>query len=93
MGEMLTIAQYKLPVKLLVADNRALAFVKWEMELAGFTPSETNLTNPDFADVAKAIGFRPETVTKPEDPEAAMKRWLFAEGPALLSGTTDTKAA
>lgn len=93
MGEMLTVAQYKLPVKLLVADNRALAFVKWEMEMAGLAPSETNLVNPDFAEVAKAIGFYAETVTKPEELEAAMKRWLSADGPALLSVTTDTDAA
>lgn len=93
MGEMLTIAQYQLPVKLLVADNRALGFVKWEMELAKYTPSEVNLVNPDFADVAKSMGFAAETVTRPEDLEAAMQRWLDAKGPALLSVTTDTDAA
>lgn len=93
MGEMLTVAQYKLPVKLLVADNRALGFVKWEMELAGYNPSEVNLDNPDFAQVATAMGFHAETVTKPEELEGAMQRWLHAEGPALLSVTTDTDAA
>lgn len=93
MGEMLTVAQYNLPVKLLVADNRALAFVQWEMELAGYKPSETNLVNPDFAQVAQAIGFQAETVTKPEDLESAMQRWLSAKGPALLSVVTDTNAA
>ncbi len=93
MGEMLTVAQYKLPVKLLVADNRALAFVKWEMELAGLAPSETNLVNPDFAQVAGAMGFHAETVTRPEELEPAMKRWLSQDGPALLSVVTDTDAA
>lgn len=92
-GELLTIVQYQLPVKLLVADNRALAFVKWEMELAGLKPDETNLTNPDFGAVARAIGMQAETVTKPQDLEAAMKRWLSADGPALLSVVTDTDAA
>lgn len=93
LGEMLTIAQYKLPVKILVADNRALAFVKWEMELAGFKPSEVNLDNPDFAQMATTMGFQAETVTDPAKLEDAMKRWLAAEGPALLSVTTDTDAA
>lgn len=93
MGEMLTVVQYHLPVKILVADNRALAFVKWEMELAGYNPSEVNLSNPDFAQVASAIGFHAETVTKPEDLEAGMKRWLECDGPALLSVVTDTDAA
>lgn len=93
LGEMLTIAQYHLPVKLLVADNRALAFVKWEMELAGLTPSETNLVNPDFAQMARAMGFNAITVNQPQDLESAMKQWLACEGPALLSVVTDTDAA
>ncbi|MDE6548157.1 MAG: ubiquinone-dependent pyruvate dehydrogenase, partial [Muribaculaceae bacterium] len=93
MGELLTIIQYQLPVKLLVADNRTLAFVKWEMEMAGLTPNETNLTNPDFGKMAHTIGFQAETVDDPAELEGAMKRWLSAEGPALLSVVTDPDAA
>ncbi len=93
MGELLTIIQYQLPVKLLVADNRSLAFVKWEMEMAGLKPSETNLTNPDFGKMADAIGFQAETVDDPANLEAAMQRWLSAKGPALLSVVTDQDAA
>ncbi len=93
MGELLTIIQYNLPVKLLVADNRSLAFVKWEMEMAGLNPSETNLTNPDFGKMADTIGFHAETVDDPAKLEAAMKRWLSADGPALLSVVTDQDAA
>ncbi len=93
MGELLTIIQYNLPVKLLVADNRTLAFVKWEMEMAGLEPSETNLTNPDFGKMADTIGFQAETVDDPSKLEDAMKRWLSAEGPALLSVVTDPDAA
>ncbi len=93
MGELLTIIQYQLPVKLLVADNRTLAFVKWEMEMAGLKPSETNLTNPDFGKMAEVIGFQAETVDDPAELEGAMQRWLAAEGPALLSVVTDPDAA
>lgn len=93
MGELLTIIQYNLPVKLLVADNRTLAFVKWEMEMAGLTPNETNLTNPDFGKMADTIGFQAETIDDPAELESAMKRWLAAEGPALLSVVTDSDAA
>lgn len=93
MGEVLTIIQYQLPVKLLVADNRTLAFVKWEMEMAGLTPNETNLTNPDFGKMAEVIGFQAETVDDPSKLEEAMVRWLSADGPALLSVVTDPDAA
>ncbi len=93
MGELLTIVQYNLPVKLLVADNRSLAFVKWEMEMAGLSPNETELKNPDFGKMAEVVGFQAETVDDPVGLEDAMKRWLSADGPALLSVVTDTDAA
>lgn len=93
LGDLLTIIQYKIPVKILVADNRSLAFVKWEMELAGLKPCETDLVNPDFATMARSMGFDAWTVTKPEDLESAMKDWLASDGPALLSVVTDTDAA
>ncbi len=93
MGDLLTIIQYNLPVKILVADNRTLAFVKWEMELAGFKPSEVDLHNPDFGEMAKAIGFEAWTVDDPADLESTMQRWLAAKGPALLSVVTDDNAA
>ncbi|MDE6812180.1 MAG: ubiquinone-dependent pyruvate dehydrogenase [Muribaculaceae bacterium] len=93
MGELLTIIQYNLPVKLLVADNRSLAFVKWEMEMAGLTPHETDLTNPDFGKMAQNIGFFAETVDDPALLPDAVKRWLNASGPSLLSVITDTDAA
>lgn len=93
MGELLTVIQYKLPVKILVADNRSLAFVKWEMEMAGFSPEQTNLSNPDFGKMAAVIGFQAETIDDPTKLEDAMQRWLAAEGPALLSVVTDPDAA
>lgn len=93
MGELLTIVQYQLPVKILVADNRSLAFVKWEMELAGLKPAETNLVNPDFGKMAASVGFDAQTVDDPANLEDAVKHWLSAKGPALLSVVTDTDAA
>lgn len=93
LGDLLTINQYRLPVKLLVADNRQLAYVKWEMELAGFTPSETGLVNPDFAGMAKTLGFWAQTVSDPAELEDAMKQWLAADCPAFLAVTTDPDAA
>lgn len=93
MGDLLTIIQYQLPVKILIADNRSLAFVKWEMELAGFNPSEVSLNNPDFAEMAKAIGFKAWTVDTPDQLEATMQQWIETQGPAILSVVTDQNAA
>lgn len=92
MGELLTIGQYRLPVKLLVANNSSLAYVAWEMQLAGMTPVQTDLVNPDFAALARTIGFEAESVTDPTQLPQAMSRWLAASGPALLSVATDKSA-
>lgn len=93
MGDMMTIAQYQLPVKIVVYDNRSLAFVQWEMETAGLQPWQVNMVNPDFADVAKAMGYQAETVSDPTEVEEAVKRLLAAKGPALLAVKTDADAA
>lgn len=93
MGDMMTISQYRLPVKIVVYDNRSLAFVQWEMETAGIQPWQVNMVNPDFADVAKAMGYQAETVDDPAQLEDAVKRLLSAEGPALLAVKTDADAA
>lgn len=93
LGDLMTIVQYKLPVKLIVMDNRALGMVKLEMESAGLPDWQTDLVNPDFAAVAKVMGFpTAETVDDPDEVEAAMKRVLAADGPALLSVKTDPNA-
>lgn len=93
MGELLTVVQYKLPVKIIIADNRALGYVKWEMEAANYEPYETDLVNPDLGKVAETIGIHAETVTSPDKLEDAIKRLMEYDGPALLSVTTDPDAA
>lgn len=93
LGDMMTIVQYKLPIKLIVMDNRALGMVKLEMEAAGLPDWQTDLLNPDFAALAKVMGFpTAETVDDPAEVEAAMKRILSSDGPALLSVKTDPNA-
>lgn len=92
-GDLMTIVQYKLPVKLIVMDNRALGMVKLEMEAAGLPDWQTDLLNPDFAALAKVMGFTTaETVDDPADVEEALRRVLAADGPALLSVKTDPNA-
>lgn len=93
LGDLMTIVQYKLPIKLIVMDNRALGMVKLEMEAAGLPDWQTDLLNPDFAELAKVMGFAAaKTVDDPAEVEDAMKRILAADGPALLSIKTDPNA-
>ncbi len=84
MGELLTAVQNKLPVKIVVFNNHALAFVEVEMMSVGIVPYGTELHNPDFSQVAQACGLFGRRVTKPEELRPALKAAFAHDGPALI---------
>lgn len=92
LGDLATIAQYKLPVKLIVSDNRALGMVKLEMEVAGLPDWQTNMYNPDFAAVAKAMGMESYSVSEPGQVEEVLRKALASDGPVLVRVCTDPNA-
>ena len=84
MGDFLTLNQHKLPVKVVVYNNGSLGFVALEMKGAGFLETGTDLVNPDFAAMARAVGIHAIRVEDPAALEAAVKEVLAHPGPALL---------
>ncbi|MCC3302775.1 ubiquinone-dependent pyruvate dehydrogenase [Arthrobacter sp. zg-Y895] len=85
LGDLLTVVQHKLPIKIVVFDNAALSFVEVEMKAAGIVNFGTGLENPDFGAVAQAVGMHGESVKRPEDLEGALRRAFAYDGPALVS--------
>lgn len=92
LGDLATVVQYKLPVKLIVFDNRTLGMVKLEMEVAGLPDCQTDLCNPDFAAIAAAMGIRAYSVRKPDETEHVLREAFAADGPVLVSIETDPNA-
>jgi len=92
LGDLATIKQYNLPVKLVVFNNRTLGMVKLEMEVAGLPDHETDMINPDFALVAQAMGFRGITVTEPDQVKSALTEAFQHDGPVLINVFTDPEA-
>ncbi len=84
MGDLLTLVQEKLPVKLLIFNNGSLGFVEMEQRVEGLLDAFTGLKNPDFAQLASVCGLASWKVESADDLEAAMTSWLAADGPALL---------
>ncbi|MGE7765521.1 ubiquinone-dependent pyruvate dehydrogenase [Peribacillus sp. NPDC096540] len=84
MGDLLTLRQHKLPVKVVVFNNNALGFVELEMKSAGYLETGTGLENPNFADVAQAMGIEGIRVEDPADLENAVKRAFSHNGPVVL---------
>ncbi len=88
MGELLTVRQLGLPVKIIVFNNGTLGFVEMEMKAAGMIETGVALDNPDFAAMARAIGLHGVRVTDPGDVEAGVREVLAHPGPALLDAVT-----
>jgi pyruvate dehydrogenase (quinone) len=84
LGELLTVVQEKVPIKIVVYDNGKLGFVDIEQKAAGLVPVYTDLKNPDFGAVAKAMGLWGRHVARAGDLEESVKAWLAEPGPALL---------
>ncbi|MER6033951.1 MULTISPECIES: thiamine pyrophosphate-dependent enzyme [unclassified Streptomyces] len=89
LGDLMTLKTYRLPVKLVVFDNRRLGMVKLEQEQAGLPEFGTVLDNPDFAAVAEAMGITGIRVEDPADVEGAVRRAFSSPGPVLLDVLTN----
>jgi pyruvate dehydrogenase (quinone) len=84
MGELLTLRQHNLPVKLVVFQNDALAFVELEMKAGGFLDFATHLDNPEFTKIAEGVGLLGLRAETPDQVEPAIAEALKHDGPALV---------
>jgi pyruvate dehydrogenase (quinone) len=84
MGELLTLRQQQLPVKMIVYKNDTLAFVELEMKAAGFVDFGTDLKNPNFANIAEGAGILGVSVETAEQVAPAIAKALKYDGPALV---------
>jgi pyruvate dehydrogenase (quinone) len=92
MGDFLTLAQYDLPVKVILFNNSALGMVKLEMEAFGIPDWQTDLRNPNFARVAEAMGVMGVRIEDPSEVRSGLQRALEHPGPALVDVVTDPNA-
>ncbi len=84
MGDMLSLRQLKTPVKIIVFKNDSLAFVELEMKAAGIVDFGTDLENPNFAQMAEAVGILGLTANTADQVRPMIARALEHDGPALV---------
>jgi pyruvate dehydrogenase (quinone) len=88
LGELLTLRQQKLPVKVVVLNNGALSFVELEMKADGIVNFGTELDNPDFAAIARAVGLFGVRVEHPGELDDALRAAFAHPGPAVVDVVT-----
>lgn len=89
MGDLLTLRQSNLPVKIVVINNGVLGFVDMEMKAAGFLPSNVDLANPNFAAMAEAGGIMGIRVESAADLDHSLRTAFSHNGPAVVDVVTN----
>jgi pyruvate dehydrogenase (quinone) len=84
MGDLLSLRQLNLPVKIVVFNNGALSFVELEMKAAGILTLGTDLVDTDFSKMAEAVGILGLRAEKPEQVKPMLNQALEHDGPALV---------
>lgn len=83
--ELATIAQEKMPIKIMILNNEYLGMVRqWQELFFDRRYSFVHMDNPDFVAMANAFRIPAELVEKREDLSAAMDRMLNSPTPYLL---------
>jgi pyruvate dehydrogenase (quinone) len=89
MGDLLSLHQHKLPVKIVVFSNSSLAFVELEMKAAGILGQGTELMNPDFVAMAHSAGMFGARIEDPADLKEAVTEAFRHDGPALIDAVVN----
>src|SRR5215510_1176067 len=89
MGDLLTLVQLRLPVKIVVFNNGTLGFVEMEQKATGFLDFGTKLDNPNFAAMAEAVGIRGIRIEDATGVDNAIAAALAHDGPVLVDAVVN----
>lgn len=84
MGDVITLRERKLPVKVIVFNNSLLGFVAMEMKAAGYIDDTTKYDNINYADMANALGVKGIRVDKAADLDEALSEAFNHDGPVIV---------
>ena len=90
LGDFATLAQHKLPVKLVVLKNNTLGLIKWEqMIYLGNPEYGVDLYPIDFVKMAEACGARGVRIDDPARCGDQLREALAMDGPVLVEAIVD----
>ena len=94
LGELATLAQQGMNITVVVMNNSAMGWIKWEQ--AVFWEGKfvsTDLSDVNFAMVAQGMGLNGVNVSEPRDLRAALAQALKSDSPTLVDVRTSVSEA
>jgi pyruvate dehydrogenase (quinone) len=89
MGDLISLKQLDLPVKVVVFNNGTLGFIELEQKSTGFLDFGTELQNPNFAAMAEAIGIRGIRLEDPVEVNDGIAAAFAHDGPVLIDAVVN----
>ena len=90
LGELITVAAYKLNIKIIVIKNNTLGQIKWEqMVFLGNPEYACDLYPADFVTIARGAGIDAIQIEEPATCGSQLDRVLNHQGPALIEAVVD----
>jgi pyruvate dehydrogenase (quinone) len=89
MGDLLSLVQLDLPVKVVVFNNGTLGFVELEQKSTGFLDFGVDFKNPNFAKMAEAVGLRGIRIEDAAQVEDSIADALAHNGPVLVDAVVN----
>ena len=87
--ELETAVRCNIPVVVLILNDNAYGFIKWEQQAKGFTNFGLDLGNPDFARFAESFGAAGFTVRKGDDLSEVLRQVFALNRPAVIECPID----
>lgn len=87
--ELETAVRYNIPVVVLVVNDNAFGFIKWEQKAKGFVNFGLDLGNPDFSRFAESFGAAGMKVKKGDDLSAVLQSAFALDRPVLIECPVD----
>jgi thiamine pyrophosphate-dependent acetolactate synthase large subunit-like protein/rubredoxin len=91
MAEVATAVKYRLPMVIVVLDNRELGMIRVEQQMEHYPNFGTDLHNPDFAAYGDACGGKGIRVTRPEELEPAVRQAMDLDTVVIVDVETDAR--
>lgn len=90
MGDLLTQVERKTPVVQIILNNGGLDFINIEQQEAGIVPFGIDFKNPNFAEVARAMGAKGIRIEDPGDVRDGIAEALaHKNGPVVVDAVVD----
>lgn len=84
MPDFITAVHYKLPIIVVVLNNRKFGFVELEMQAHGYVRYATDIANPDFVQFAESCGGVGLSVKRPDELLPALEQAYKESRPVII---------